>query len=148
MEYREALESYSRRLLPVIEWTATSEGNVRVLNDTADFYRFFDATPQAELPYACVRQTIEKGLPQEARFLRSFDRFRAGIEALVDMPQRTLDTLFGFLKQNGGRLSRRAGENEFAALTPREVDEIERLYADSFGPEDRNGSVVLAEFNG
>jgi len=138
-EYRNALESYSRRLLPVIEWTATADGNVRVLNDTADFYRFFDATPQAEFLYACVRQTIERDLPQEARFLRSFDRFRAGVEALVDMPERTFETLFGFLQQNAGRLSKRARENEFVALAPREAEEIERLYAHSFGTEDRDG---------
>ncbi|WP_428675632.1 hypothetical protein [Reyranella sp.] len=95
-EHRKALESYSSRLLPVVEWTATSDGNVRVLNDTADFYRFFDATPQSEFLYASVRQTIERDLPQETRFLRSFDPFRVGIEALVEMPERTLDTLFGF----------------------------------------------------
>lgn len=138
-EYRKALESYSRRLLPVIEWTAAADGNVRVLNDTADFYRFFDATPQAEFLYACVRRTIEQDLPREARFLRSFDRFRAGVQALVDMPERTLETLFGFLQQNRGRLSKRACENEFAALTPREIEEIERLHAASFGTEERDG---------
>jgi Fic family protein len=40
-EYRGVLESYSRRLLPLIRWEPTPDGNVRVLNDTADFYRFF-----------------------------------------------------------------------------------------------------------
>jgi hypothetical protein len=135
--YREALESYSRRLLPVIEWTAAPDHNVRVSNDTADFYRFFDATPHAEFLYACVRQTIERDLPEETRFLESFDRFRAGVEAIVDMPARTLDNLLGFLRQNHGRLSRRARENEFAALTPQEVERIERLYADAFGAGER-----------
>jgi len=38
------LEAYSKRLLPFIEWEATPEGNVNVTSDTADFYRFFDAT--------------------------------------------------------------------------------------------------------
>src|SRR5271157_4030024 len=44
-EYRATLEGYSRRLLPLIEWQPTPDGNVQVLNDTVDFYRFFDATP-------------------------------------------------------------------------------------------------------
>ena len=48
-EYGAVLESYSQRLLPVIEWEATADGSVRVLNDTSDFYRFFDATAQVEL---------------------------------------------------------------------------------------------------
>jgi Fic/DOC family len=135
-EYKRVLESYSRRLLPLIQWEQTPDGNVRVLNDTADFYRFFDATPHAEFLYACVRQTIEEDLPNEARYLESFDRFRAGVEDIADMPDRTLNNLVGFLRQNNGRLSIRAREREFTSLTPEEVRRIEELYADAFaGPE-------------
>lgn len=132
-EYKSVLESYSGRLLPCIQWEATPSGNVKVLNDTADFYRFFDATPHAEFLYACVRQTIERDLPNETSFLLSFDTFRAGVENMIDMPERTLNNLFSFLKQNQGKLSKRARENEFAALTQDEVSKIEQLYAVSFG---------------
>ncbi|MGY4404319.1 hypothetical protein ACVIYL_005122 [Bradyrhizobium sp. USDA 3315] len=132
-EYKSVLGSYSGRLLSCIQWEATPRGNVRVLNDTADFYRFFDATPHAEFLYACVRQTIERDLPNETNFLVSFDIFRAGIENMIDMPERTLNNLFGFLRQNQGKLSKRAREDEFAALTEDEVSKIEQLYADSFG---------------
>jgi hypothetical protein len=132
-EYRQVLETYSARLLPLIQWEPTEKGNVDVLNDTGDFYRFFDATPHAEFLYACVRQTIEDDLPNEARFLTTFDQFRAGIENMIDMPERTLNTLFGFLRQNGGRLSKRARDNEFAKLTPDEISRIEELYGALFG---------------
>jgi len=134
-EYKSVLESYSGRLLPHIKWEATQKGNVRVTNDTADFYRFFDATPHAEFLYACVRQTIEHDLPNETRFLQNFDRFRAGIESMFDMPGRTLNNLFGFLRQNGGKLSQRARDNEFAQLTPDEVESIEQLYRATFFEE-------------
>ena len=130
--YRGVLESYSRRLLPVIRWEATPDGNVRVLNDTADFYRFFDATPHAEFLYSCVEQTIEEDLPNEARYLQKFDRFRAGIEQIADMPERTINNLLGFLKQNGGRLSKRAREGEFAQLTDEEALRVEALYEETF----------------
>jgi Fic/DOC family len=134
-EYRAALESYSRRLLPVIQWQLTDSNNVRVLDDTADFYRFFDATPHAEFLYACVRQTIERDLPDEIKFLESLDRFRAFVESIVDMPGRTLDNLFGFLRQNRGRLSGRAREKDFAALTNEETRRIEQAYTDLFGAD-------------
>jgi hypothetical protein len=49
------------------------------------------------------------------------------------MPERTLNNLFGFLRQNQGRLSKRARESEFAELTQDEVSKIEQLYTDSFG---------------
>ena len=132
-EYRATLEDYAARLLPVVEWEPTETGNVRVLNDTADYYRFFDATPQTEFLYRCVEQTIERDLPEEAAFLESRDAFRAGLNRLVDMPERLSDLLFRFLHQNGGKLSRRGRRREFAALTEDEVSRIEEIYREAFG---------------
>lgn len=131
-DYRAVLESYSGRLLPLIEWEATESFNVRVLNDTGDFYRFFDATPHAEFLHACVQKTIEEDLPQEADFLRRYDSFRGQVEAFLDMPERTIDLLFRFLHQNGGTLSWRARENEFVALTDQEASRIEEVYRTAF----------------
>lgn len=131
--YRAVLESYAQRLLPVVEWRPTPTFNVEVLNDTGDFYRFFDATPHAEFLYACVRQTIEEDLPSETAFLRHYDAFRASVGELVDMPERTIDLLFRSLRQHGGRLSSRARTKEFATLSDDEVARIEASYAASFG---------------
>lgn len=131
-EYLATLENYSQRLLPIIDWEPTADGNITVLNDTADFYRFFDATPHAEFLYACVKQTVEEDLPREAEFLKRYDRFRSRIEAIVDMPDRTIDLLFRFLHQNGGRLSRRAREKEFELMTDIEISEAEAAYTASF----------------
>jgi hypothetical protein len=101
---------------------------VEVLNDTADFYRFFDATPHAEFLYACVRKTIEEDLPRETKFLARYDRFRSRIETIVDMPDRTIDLLFRFLHQNSGQLSNRARKQEFVQLTETEVAAVEDAY--------------------
>ena len=130
--YRETLETYSERLLPVIQWVPNEKFNVRVLNDTHDFYRFFDATPHAEFLYECVHRTIEHDLPSETDFLRRYDAFRRGVEAMIDMPERTIDLLFHFLGQNDGTLSDRPREKEFAALTEEETRRIETIYADAF----------------
>jgi hypothetical protein len=80
------LESYSNGLLPLVQWEATEKGNLKVLNDKGDFYRLFDATPHAEFLYTCVRKTIDEDLPNETNFLKNFDRFRAGFENMIDMP--------------------------------------------------------------
>jgi hypothetical protein len=132
-EYRGVLETYSQRLLPFIEWRATDAGNVEVLNDTSDFYRYFDATPQAEFLYSCVQQTVEKDLPEEAMYLRRYDTFQAHVETVVDMPSRTVDLLFRFLRQNGGKMSKRVQEHEFAKLTPAEIEKIEEAFKATFG---------------
>lgn len=130
--YREVLESYSARVLPLIEWRPTADGNIEVLNETADYYRYFDATPQAEFLYACVRKTVEEDLPQETDYLHRFDAFKAHVEAIVDMPDRTVDLLFRMLRQNQGRLSQRAREREFARLTSREAEQIEEAFRAAF----------------
>lgn len=138
--YRQTLESYSERLLPHIRWEPTDKSNVRVLNDPHDFYRFFDATPHAEFLYECVLQTIERDLPHETDFLLRCDEFRRRIEAMIDMPERTIDLLFRFLKQNDGSLSKRAREREFAALTVDEAEQMETIYAEVFGEVQENAT--------
>ncbi len=122
--YRAVLEDYSRRLLPVVEWKPTADGNVKVLNDTADFYRYFDATPHAEFLFGCVRKTLEEDLPRETQFLARYNQLQRQVQGFVDMPDRTFDLLFRFLRQNGGRLSKRAREGEFKALTAAERSAI------------------------
>jgi Fic family protein len=131
-DYRRALEGYSSRVLPLIDWRPTESGNVEVLNDTADFYRYFDATPQAEFLYACVRKTVEEDLPEEADYLRRYDAFKERTRAVVEMPDRTVDLLFRMLRQNRGKLSARARSKEFAKLTDDEARQIEEAYSETF----------------
>ena len=131
--YRAVLESYSRPLLPLIEWQPTAEGNVEVLSDTAAFYRYFDATAHAEFLYTRVEQTIEQDLPAEVRFLQSFDAFAQAVQQIVDMPMGRVELLQKFLAQGNGALSQRARGREFAALSEAEVALAERAYADAFG---------------
>jgi hypothetical protein len=131
-EYRTVLEGYSRPLLSLIHWKPTEDRNIAVLNDTADFYRFFDATPHAEFLYGCVKKTVEEDLPNETSFLRSYDQFRANIQSIVDMPDSKIDLLLQFLRQNQGKLSMRRHAKEFAQLTTAEVARAEKIYAAAF----------------
>lgn len=128
--YRTVLESHSRRLLPFVRWQSTDRGNVTVLNDTADFYRYFDATPHAEFLFECVAKTIDVDLPAETTFLRIDDAFKIEVQRMIDMPDRLLDLLFRFLRQNEGRLSKRARRKEFPALNDTEAVRIETIYAE------------------
>ncbi|MFW6209466.1 MAG: Fic family protein [Spirochaetota bacterium] len=127
-EYREVLQQYSHKLLPLINYEISEDNNVRVKNKTDDLYRFFDATPHAEFLFSCVQQTIEQDLPEEVEFLRRYDEFRLGVESIVDMPDKTIHLLFRFLRQNDGKLSKRAIEKEFAELRDDEVRRMEELY--------------------
>jgi hypothetical protein len=130
--YRGVLESYSKSLLEFIEWRPTLDGNVDVLNDTADYYRYFDATAHAEFLYRCVQQTVEHDLPEEVAYLQGYDQFVQGMYAVVDMPNSQIELLHRFLRQGNGKLSKRALSNEFAAFDAKEVDQIEGLYSKCF----------------
>ena len=132
-EYRRVLESYSQPLLPLIEWGETSDQNVRVVNDTADYYRYFDATRHTEFLYSCIEEAVRKDLPEEFRYLEAFDRFATAVQGVVDMPARRVDLLVRFLEQDRGTLSERAKAREFSALRAEEVSRIEGLYAETLG---------------
>ena len=128
-EYQRVLRSYSAPLLEHLEWEATEEGNVRVLNQTTRFYRYFDATAHAEFLYDRVEETVEHDLPREVAYLEAFDRFAEQAQRLLgDMPHSTVDLLHRFLIRGEGRLSKRAREKEFAMLSEDEARALEKLW--------------------
>ena len=131
-QYKEVLESYSKDRLDLIDWRPTSNGNIEVLNETIDLYRYFDATKQAEFLYDCVNQTIEDILPDEVLYLEKYDRMKSAINERFDMPNHIADLLIRFLEQNNGKLSIRAREKEFKALSNQEILELEEIYDDVF----------------
>ncbi|MGI8906146.1 MAG: Fic family protein [Candidatus Sumerlaeaceae bacterium] len=132
--YRRVLASYSAQVLPLIDWVATEKGNVDVLNETADFYRYFDATAHAEFLYECVAQTVEHELPDEVAYLQAYDTFAARVQEIVDMPARTIALLHRLLQSNGGRFSERAKTKEFGELTMTEIAHVEEAYQKCFRP--------------
>ncbi|MDE2796738.1 MAG: Fic family protein [Gemmatimonadota bacterium] len=132
-EYRGVLSGHSARVLPLVDWRPTKRGNAEVLNETADYYRYFDATPHAEFLYRCLERTVREDLPREVDYLERYDDFSARIqEEIADMPEGTIDILTRFLARNRGRLSGRARRGEFRLLTAPEVERVEVLYAKCF----------------
>lgn len=131
-EYRQTLEHYSNPRLNLIEWRPADRGKVEILNETADLYRYFDATTQAEFLFECVADTVNKTLPEEVRYLEKYDLLNVFIKNSIDMEDRLVDLLIRSLDQNNGTLSKRARDKDFSRLTEAEVRTIERQYADIF----------------
>jgi hypothetical protein len=82
-----------------------------------------------------VPRTIDEDLRRETEFLPAYNRFRDQVQNIVDMPDVTVDLLFRFLRQNGGRPSKRRHENEFALLADDETVAAEAAYVATFGDE-------------
>ncbi len=131
-DYRLVLESYAKPLLEFIEWKETSNHNVRVVNNTKDFYRFFDATKQAEFLFDCVEDTVENIIPNEIKYLSNYDSFKKYLDEEFEMPDKLIALLVLFLEQNNGLISKRACEKEFSMLEPHEIELIEAEFKSIF----------------
>ena len=122
--YDAALASFSRPILPFIEWRFDESNALVVANDTRDLYRFFDATPIVEYTLACVRDTINRDLKEELGFMALYDRAMSAACDIVDMPDRRASLLVRLILQNGGRLST-TKRSQFSEVTDPELAAIE-----------------------
>ena len=105
-DYRAVLESYSHPLLDLVEWQETPDHNVEVLNETIDYYRYFDATKFAEFLFDRVNDTIENIIPEEISYLRKYDEFKHFADNDFEMPDKIVADLVRYLEQNNGKLSK------------------------------------------
>jgi Fic family protein len=127
-DYRKVLDSFSQPILDFIEWKETGDHNVEVLSETIDYYRYFDATLQAEFLFECVDGTIENTIPNEVNYLIKYDEMKLWLDNMFEMPDKMVALLIRFLEQNEGKLSKRAREKEFIDLTITEIAEIEKKF--------------------
>ena len=126
--YDASLESFSRPLLTLLDYEIDREGRMTLSGDTAHHYRHPDLTASCEALCAFLRRAVEVDFPEELRFLERFDRLKAGVEEVVDLPHRLLSLLLRLLGQNGGRLSAKKRAAHFSKLTDDEVRRIEAVF--------------------
>lgn len=138
-DYQKVLQNHSGPLMPFVEWKPTRDHNVEVINDTADFYRYFDATESAEFLYECVGTTVEHDLPREIAYLTAHDEAERNIMEFVEMPNRFAQNLILFIRQNNGQIPKKRREKEFSALTDEETNGIENIIQDAYKSYDDAG---------
>ena len=134
-DYRNTLQGHSGPLMPFIEWRPTPLRNVEVLNDTADLYRYYDCTEEAEFLYSCVRRTVDEDLPREIAYLRRHDEAIRRIMDVVEMPDRIAEDLVGYVRENKGTLAKKRRRGEFKKLRDDEVALIEGIVREVFQSE-------------
>lgn len=122
--YHEVLEEFSKSIIPYIQWHWTVDKGITVDNDTADLYRYFDATAVAEFLYDCVTDTVERDLREELGFVAVFDKAVASVKDIVGMPDRRASLIVSLCMHNGGVLAKRK-RKMFKELTDSEISEIE-----------------------
>jgi hypothetical protein len=132
-DYDASLESFSKPLLPLVEYKLDAHGRMTVLNDTRDFYRYVDCTFLTEKLFGLVEETIEKELPAEILFLQQYDAARRLMRDVVDLPNRPADLFVRLCLQNNGTLSKaRRPLPDYAALSDQEIAGLEAAVAEAF----------------
>jgi hypothetical protein len=136
--YDAALNAFSSKIMPGIEYEMDDLQRLTVLNETNKLYRYYDATPQAEYLYDAVAETIRKDLREEIEFLEVFDKAMAAVQTIVDMPNARASLLVRCIFQNHGELSARKRQ-QFPELSDEEVAGIEEsIRAKDTGMDDEN----------
>ncbi len=122
--YDAALNAFSGKIMPKIEYDMDEQQQLTVLNKTDRLYRYYDATAQAEYLYEAVAETIRKDLREEIEFLEVFDKAMIAAKRIVDMPDARASLLVRLILQNHGTLSAKK-RRQFAELSDEEVTKIE-----------------------
>jgi len=131
--YDASLETFSKPLLPLVDFTLNARGHLTVQNETRDFYRYPDCTAIADVLFGFVAETIETELPNEIRFLQQYDEARRLMREVVDLPNRHADLFVRLCVQNKGTLSKvRRRLEEFAKLSADEIDRLEVAVREAF----------------
>ena len=131
-DYKRALQSHTGPLMKFINWSSLPSGNVEVTNETADLYRYYDCTEEAEFLYSCIERTVEHDLPREIDYLNRHDEAMHGLMSFVEMPDRMSQDLIMHIRQNDGALSKKRRTGEYEKLTDQEVSAIEKIIAGAF----------------
>lgn len=133
-QYDQALESFSKPLMELVEYTMDDRQRMTVTNDTIDFYRYIDCTEICRITIDFIRETIETELPSELRYLTKYDEIREKMRDVVELPDRIARLFVSLCSQNGGRLStRKRNLPEFIVLSDAEISVLETIVRDGLG---------------
>jgi hypothetical protein len=130
-EYVAVLESFSRPLRQRTEYLPDVPDTPATGND-AVFFKYFDATEQAEFLYKALERTVEEDLQQEIDFLLGFDGACQELNQLLDWPNHSLDLFVRVVHQNNDTLSKTKKQSHFSWMTDPEVSEAEAIVAQAF----------------
>jgi hypothetical protein len=122
--YDRILESFSGSIHPFIEYAMDADGQIAVANDSADLYRYFDATRQTEYLFDCIADAISRDLRAELDFLKFRDAAVKAVMEIVDMPNQRAALVVRLIHQNRGKLLSDKRQM-FSELTDEEIAKME-----------------------
>lgn len=144
-DYLLALQAFSRPMRAMWDVTAISEDDFSFAYRSSPWlYAHWDGTAAARFLTVCAEEALAHSLIEETRYLQAYDRAWTRINRTFDLPDRSINLLIQWIRQNGNRLpERRRTAREATGLAAEQITSIETIVAESFG--DLNGRAAEPE---
>lgn len=133
--YNTCLEVYSKQLMPLMQYHMKKNGVLIVDNETADHYRYYDATIFVEYLFSVIEKTIQENFIDELEFVVAYGKAKNDIQDLVDMPDKMIDLFVKICICNNYKMPKAKYERFFNKLSGQEIQKMEVIVHDSFTKE-------------
>lgn len=132
--YLAALEAFSRPARQMWDVTAVADNQfVFDFRSTPQIYAHWPGDAAARFVTTCAEQALEHSLLHETRFIQAYDEAFERIDRDFDLPNRTINLLIQWIRQNGGRMpARRRNAAELALVSADQLARIEAIVAECF----------------
>lgn len=136
-QYLETLEAFSKPARTLWDVTSISDSDFNFnFKSTPLIYAHWPGQRAARFVMDCAEAALEQSLVEETAFLHSYDKAFELIDKRYDLPDRSINLLIQWVRQNKGWMpERRKNAQEIAALNTDQLADIERIIATAFGLE-------------
>ena len=139
-DYLAAVESFSRPARQL--WDVTCITDNEFLFDFRSsplVYAHWNGEAAADFVTRCAEQALEQSLIDETACLQAYDRTYHQIDKEFDLPNRTVNLMIQWIRQNNGRMpERRRNATELLLLKPQQIERIEAIVANCFQRDDND----------
>lgn len=141
-DYLAALESFSRPARQL--WDVTYISDNEFLFDFRSSplaYAHWSGDAAANFVTRCAEQALDQSLVDETAFLQAYDQAYERIDREFDLPNRTINLLIQWIRQNNCRMpERRLNATELLLLKRQQIEHIEAIVAECFQHDDNDGN--------
>ena len=96
-------------------------------------YAHWHADAAAAFVTRCAERALERSLFDETAFIQAYDEAYEQIDRAFDLPNRTINLLIQWIRQNDGCLpERRRNVAELILLKPEQIERIEAIVDGGF----------------
>lgn len=141
-DYLAALEAFSRPARQLWDVIYLAENEFLFdFKSTPLVYAHWNGDAAAQFVTTCAEQALAQSLLEETRFIQAYDQAFERIDRAFNLPNRTVNLLIQWVRQNGGQMPlRRRNAPELAGLQPAQMDHIAAIVAECFSePEPNDG---------